>query len=473
MSPPLSTLFAESLKVGCLGFGGPAGQIALMHRVFVDERKWIDDDRFQHMLAFCMLLPGPEAQQLATYIGWRLRGWAGALIAGWMFVLPGALIVLTLSWLYVNYGEVPFVAAAFNGVKCAVVALVAEAILKVGKRALKTSTAFWIAIAAFIALVLGAPFPLVIVAAALVGLLFPAPLGEGDASANFSTAEPIPPTPPHKGTGSQALLWLILWLCPPAIIALTLGREHVLFQIALVFSILACVTFGGAYALLAYLTTEAAGRGWLTPAQMIDGLGLAETTPGPLILVNEFVGFLAGHNAGGFALAGAAIALWCTFAPSFVWIFAGAPYAERLQRNPRAAGALAAITAAVLGVIAKLALFFAAHALFARQLSFGPTALPDLTSGIWWMIVLALAGGVALIRFKANLLLVLVACALTGLAAHARSPIKRRRFPSHPSFRGHDEHPRIPRQSRPEELRRAGSARLPRLHHRRSHRRRR
>ena len=179
MTPSLSTLFAESLKIGCLGFGGPAGQIALMHRVFVDERKWVDDDRFQHMLAFCMLLPGPEAQQLATYIGWRLRGWAGALIAGWMFVLPGALVVLALSWLYVNYGEVPLVAAAFDGIKCAVVALVAEALFKVGKRALKTNIALWIAIGAFIALVLGAPFPVVIVVAAAIGALSPSPLGEG------------------------------------------------------------------------------------------------------------------------------------------------------------------------------------------------------------------------------------------------------------------------------------------------------
>ena len=425
MSPSLSTLFAESLKVGCLGFGGPAGQIALMHRVFVDERKWIDDDRFQHMLAFCMLLPGPEAQQLATYIGWRLRGWAGALIAGWMFVLPGALIVLALSWLYVSYGEVPLVAAAFDGVKCAVVALVAEALVKVGKRALKTSTASWIAIAAFVTLALGAPFPFVIIAAAVVGALSPSPLaGEGreeGIGANASSTEliPPPPTPPRKGAGSQAALWLMLWLTPPALIALTLGTDHVLFQIALVFSILACVTFGGAYALLAYLTTEAASRGWLTTEQMIDGLGLAETTPGPLILVNEFVGFLAGHNAGGLALAGAAIALWCTFAPSFVWIFAGAPYAEPLQHNRRATGALAAITAAVLGVIAKLALFFATHALFARQIRLGPTELPDPTSGIWWMIALSLVAAIALIRFRANLLLVLAACALAGLAAHA------------------------------------------------------
>ncbi len=431
MTPSLSALFRESLKIGCLGFGGPAGQIALMHRVFVDERKWIDDARFQHMLAFCMLLPGPEAQQLATYIGWRLRGWAGALIAGWTFVIPGAVIVLALSWLYVNYGEVPLVAAAFDGIKCAVVALVAEALVKVGKRVLKTNTALWIAIAAFIALIFGAPFPLVIVTAALIGVfLRPPRAGEvspkategadGRSPLSHASRDSSRVNGGARDASAQAFFWLILWLTPPAIIAATLGTDHVLFQIALLFSILACVTFGGAYALLAYLTTEAASRGWLTTAQMIDGLGLAETTPGPLILVNEFVGFLAGHNAGSLtlALAGAAIALWCTFAPSFVWIFAGAPYAERLEKNKHAAGALAAITAAVLGVIAKLALFFAAHALFARQISFGPTELPDLTSGIWWMIALALAAGVALIRFKINLLLVLAVCALAGLAAH-------------------------------------------------------
>lgn len=409
MRVPLSSLFAESLKVGCLGFGGPAGQIALMHRVFVEERNWIDDAHFQRMLAFCMLLPGPEAQQLATYIGWRLHGWRGALIAGWLFVLPGALIVLALSWLYVAYGEVPLVAAAFDGVKCAVVALVAEALFKVGKRALKTNAAIWIALAAFIALIFGAPFPLVIIAAALIGAA---------GTVAQSATEP-PPAQASRGSFAQAFLWLLLWLTPPAFLALALGTDHVLFQIALLFSILACVTFGGAYALLAYLTTEAAARGWLTPAQMIDGLGLAETTPGPLILVNEFVGYLAGHNAGGLALAGAAIALWCTFAPSFVWIFAGAPVAERLQSSPRAAGALAAITAAVLGVIAKLALFFAAHALFARQITLGPTEWPDFASAQWWMLGVAIAAGVALIRFRANLLLVLAVSALTGLAARS------------------------------------------------------
>lgn len=429
-APSLSTLFRESLKLGCLGFGGPAGQIALMHRVFVDERHWIDDARFQRMLAFCMLLPGPEAQQLATYVGWRLRGWAGALIAGWMFVLPGAFVVLGLSALYVVYGTQPLVIAAFDGVKCAVVALVIEALVKVGKRALKTSLALWIAIAAFVALLFNASFPLVIVAAALIGALTPPPLagevraarGEGDVHAPLSQSAARPDSSPARGGASplhHALLWLALWLTPPALVALTLGTEHVLFHVALLFSILACVTFGGAYALLAYLTAEAVARGWLTTAQMIDGLGLAETTPGPLILVNEFVGFMAGWSAAGWglALAGAAMALWCTFAPSFVWIFAGAPMAERLENNRRAAGALAAITAAVLGVIAKLALFFAAHALFERQMTLGPVEVPDLASARLWMVALAAVATVALIRFKANLLALIAACALAGLAA--------------------------------------------------------
>lgn len=421
VAPSLSTLFRESLKIGCLGFGGPAGQIALMHRVFVDERHWIDDARFQRMLAFCMLLPGPEAQQLATYVGWRLRGWAGALIAGWLFVLPGAFVVLGLSALYLNYGTQPLVAAAFDGVKCAVVALVAEALFKVGRRALKTPLALWIAVAAFVALLFKAPFPLVIVAAALVGALTPPPRaerGEGGVHAPLSQTSPDS-SPARGGAWAHALLWIALWLAPPALIALTLGTEHVLFQVAMLFSILACVTFGGAYALLAYLTTEAVARDWLTTAQMIDGLGLAETTPGPLILVNEFVGFMAGWSAAGWglALAGAAMALWCTFAPSFVWIFAGAPVAERLENNRRAAGALAAITAAVLGVIAKLALFFAAHALFTRQLTLGPVELPDLASARLWMVALAAVAAVALIRFKANLLALIAACALAGLAA--------------------------------------------------------
>jgi chromate transporter len=416
-APSLSTLFRESLKIGCLGFGGPVGQIALMHKSFVEERRWIDEDRFQHMLAFCMLLPGPEAQQLATYVGWRLRGWAGALIAGWLFVIPGALVVLALSALYVRFGDLPLVAAAFDGVKCAVVALVAEALWKVGKRALKTRAAFAVAVVAFLALMLGAPFPLVIVVAGIFGALTHG--GAGASAANGSPQAPVQQG--RGGAKSQALLWLALWLAPLALIWATLGADHILFQIALLFSVLACVTFGGAYAVLAYLATEAVTRGWLTTDQMIDGLGLAETTPGPLILVNEFVGFVAGWGQGGvaLALAGAALALWCTFAPSFVWIFAGAPIAERLERNRAAAGALAAISAAVLGVIAKLALFFAAHALFTRQLVWGAAEIPDLTAPRIWAIALTSAACVALMAGRVNLLVVIAACALAGLAAQA------------------------------------------------------
>ncbi len=427
--PTLATLFRESLRIGCLGFGGPVGQIALMHKCFVEERQWIDEARFQRMLAFCMLLPGPEAQQLATYVGWRLRGWPGALIAGWLFVLPGALVVLALSWFYALYGDAPLAAAAFDGVKCAVVALVAEALAKVGKRALKTRAALFIAVTAFAALMLGAPFPLVIVCTGACGAFFPSPLtGEGreggrsDTPTLAAAARPPPPSPQGGGESfTHALLWIVLWFAPVALIGATFGTSHILFRIALLFSMLACVTFGGAYALLAYLAAEAAARGWLTPEQMIDGLGLAETTPGPLILVNEFVGFLAGWHVGGtgLALAGAAVALWCTFAPSFVWIFAGAPLAERVERHPAAVGALAAISAAVFGIIAKLALFFAAHALFTAQIEIGPATLPDIFAPRLWAIVLALAAGFALIRFKLNLLIVIAACALAGLAGAA------------------------------------------------------
>jgi chromate transporter len=404
--PSLAALTRESFRIGCLGFGGPAGQIALMHRVFVDERKWVDEARFQHALSFCMLLPGPEAQQLATYVGWRLKGAWGALIAGWLFVLPGALVVLALSWLYVRAGDVPAVAGAFDGVKCAVVALVIEALMRIGRRNLKTTRAYAIAAAAFIALVLGAPFPLVIVIAGVLGALTPS-----------AAAKEAAPEPPVR-TGASAVLWLVLWLAPVIACWIALGPQHVLTQIALLFSVLACVTFGGAYALLAYLTTEAAARGWLTPDQMIDGLGLAETTPGPLILVNEFVGFLAGWSAGGagLALAAAVLALWCTFAPSFVWIFAGAPFAERLRVNPRAAGALSAIGAAVFGIVAKLALFFAAHALFRAQIAFD---LPDVREPRLWALALAAGATLALLRFHAPLLVVLAACAAAGWGAGA------------------------------------------------------
>lgn len=415
--PSFGELIAASARIGFLGFGGPAGQIALMHRVFVEEKRWIDEARYLHALSFCMLLPGPEAQQLATYIGWRLHGVRGGVAAGLLFVLPGALIVFGLSWLYAVYGQTSWLAAAFVGVKAAVLALVAEALLRIGKRALKGWSDAVVAVAAFLALaVFGLPFPLVILAAALYGAVaVRRPPPEID-------ADPAPR--PHAGRAlGTAALWAAVWLAPLATVMLLLGPDHLLSELGQTFSTLAVVTFGGAYAVLAYLQQQAVeGHQWLTTAEMIDGLGLAETTPGPLILVNQFVGFIAGWREGGLglAVAGSAIASWQTFAPSFMFIFGGAPYAEALRRNAVFSGALHAITAAVLGVIASLALGFGLHILFASGASWvtpwgSGFYWPDFASLQWLPTALALAAGVALIRFKANVLVVILACAAAGL----------------------------------------------------------
>lgn len=417
--PSFAELVQVSFKIGCLGFGGPAGQIALMHRIFVDRKKWIDEPRYLHALNYCMLLPGPEAQQLATYIGWLLHGVRGGIVAGALFVLPGALVVFGLSWLYVLHAQTPLVAALFYGVKAAVLAFVVEALVKIGKRALKTRIDLWIAGLAFGALYLfGVPFPLVVVAAALFGLVrarnapTPAPAAKIDKAST-------------RGALAAAAMWGALWLAPLAVALIVLGRGHVLTDVGVLFSELAVVTFGGAYAVLAYLQQQAVdAHGWLSAGQMIDGLGLAETTPGPLILVNQFVAFLAGWQAEGgsfgLAVACAAMASWCTFAPSYLWIFAGAPYAERLRHNRFAAGALATITAAVLGVIANLALWFGLHVIFARDLAlttpWGRTlSVPELMSFEPLAALIALGAAVALIRFKVNVLLVILACALAGL----------------------------------------------------------
>jgi chromate transporter len=421
--PSFAELTAASFKVGCLGFGGPAGQIALMHRIFVDEKKWIDEARYLHALNYCMLLPGPEAQQLATYVGWLLHGVRGGIVAGALFVLPGAFVVFALSWFYVLHGATPLVTALFVGVKAAVVAFIIDALIRIGRRALKTSADALTALAAFAALYLfDAPFPLVILAAALIGIVFASRTAPADASAEIEA-------PSATKSLATALLWAALWLAPVAAVMAALGPEHVLSQVGLLFSQLAVVTFGGAYALLAYLQQQAVDvNAWLSQGQMIDGLGLAETTPGPLILVNQFVGFLAGWQAegGGFwlALAAAALASWCTFAPSFVWIFAGAPYAEQLRRNRFAGGALRAVTAAVLGVIASLALWFGQHVLFSQNIDFatpwGRTLdLAVLTSFNWIAASIALGAAIALVRFKANAALVVLASAAAGWAAYA------------------------------------------------------
>ncbi len=418
----MKALTLQSFKVGCLGFGGPAGQVALMHRIFVDQKKWLDEPRFLHALNYCMLLPGPEAQQLAVYTGWLSRGVLGGLVAGALFVLPGAFFIFALSWLYATHTDMPIVMALFYGVKAAVLAIVAEAILKIGKRAVKRRSDLAIAAFAFLALFFfGVPFPFVVFLAAGFGAL--RAFGVPDLSADSTVLS----APSRSQTGAliAAFVWLALWLAPVGLAWAVLGGDHIVTRIGWLFSELAVVTFGGAYAVLAYLQQQAVDvEGWLTAVQMIDGLGLAETTPGPLVLVNQFVGFIAGWNASGglsLAVASAAMASWCTFAPSYLWIFAGAPFAENLRHNRYAAGALGAITAAVLGVVANLALWFSVHVVFTRtafvETLWGHTlALPVLRSLDPLAAVLALAAAIALIRFKANIIVVIVFCSLGGLA---------------------------------------------------------
>ena len=419
-APKLSDLARESLKVGFLSFGGPAGQIALMHRIYVDERKWIDEERYMHALNYCMLLPGPEAQQLAVYVGWLVRGVAGGVIAGILFVLPGAALLTGLSWSYAAHAEASALVAAFYGVKAAVIAILAQALAKIGRRALKARSDLFVAILSFAALfVFGAPYPAVIVAAGFAGYVL-APRNPPGALTNLPPAD-------SRGAAAAAAAALFLWLLPLAGVYLLMGEGHVLTQVGLLFSQLAVVTFGGAYAVLAYLQQQAVeAHQWLTAGQMIDGLGLAETTPGPLVLVNQFVAFIAGWNAGGvmLALACAAMASWCTFAPSFLWIYAGAPYAERLRANVRLAGALRAVAAAVLGVVASLALWFAQHVLFRAAIPVKTiwgrvVELPEIASVNTFALTLAAAAAVALIRFKAKLLLVLGACVGAALLSSA------------------------------------------------------
>lgn len=396
--PSLAELARAFARVGILGFGGPAAQIALMHRIVVDEKRWLSEARYLHALNYCMLLPGPEAQQLATYTGWLAHGVKGGLIAGLLFILPGALIMLALSALYAFHADLAWVQGLFYGVKCAVIALVVEALLRIARRALKSNAMRAVALAAFLALALFAlPFPLVILAAALIGLLVARyapptaipPAAEDGAIDRAIAAGLLPHTRAHPARfWKQLLLWSSIWLTPVAVLLVAFGPGDVFTDLATFFSRMAVVTFGGAYAVLAYVAQAAVEtHGWLTAPQMIDGLGLAETTPGPLILVLEFVGFLAAFRANTgldpllAGTLGAVITLWVTFAPSFLFIFAGAPYAERLRTNRSLVAALAAISAAVVGVIAYLALWFALHVLFGAVTAwrYGPLdiALPD------------------------------------------------------------------------------------------------
>jgi len=415
-SKPYIPSFRETLpvwlKIGLLSFGGPAGQIALMHKIIVDERRWLTEEQYLHALNFCMLLPGPEAMQLATYAGWRLHAWRGGLAAGLLFVIPGSIVILGLSILYATYGSVPLVASLFLGVKAAVLAIVVEALLRVAQRALKTRLDWSIAAAAFVALFLmHLPFPIVILAAALIGLMRPA-----TAPPESATKEVLVK---WQRTAATAALWLVVWLLPVAACLLLFGPGHVLSQIALFFSKLAIVTFGGAYAVLAYMAQQAVEvHGWLSAGEMVDGLGLAETTPGPLILVTEFVGFFAGyHRSGGIAggIAAAVITLWVTFAPSFLMIFVSAPYIERLRSVPRLGSALSAITAAVVGVILNLTIWFGVHVLFSRVQTRSLGMWVDLMSVNVAAVILLILAAFLLLRLQLGIVLTLVTCAASGL----------------------------------------------------------
>ena len=351
-----------------------------MHKVLVDEKRWIGEERFLHALNYCTLLPGPEAQQLATYIGWLLHGTRGGLVAGTLFILPGALAILALSIVYVTVGHVPLIAGLFLGLKAAVMALVVEAVLRVGRRALRSNVARSVAAVAFVALfVFGSPFPVVIVVAGVFGYVWTRTGRPGFGAGAHGSATPDAPAPiiddaalhratPGAGRALRLLaIGLPLWFLPMAVAAIWLGPQHLYVLSGMFFAGMAVVTFGGAYAVLAYVAQRVVvDFGWLTSAQMLDGLALAETTPGPLILVVQFVAFVAGYHAYGMpgGLITAAIALWATFVPCFLWIFLGAPYVESLRHQAPLAGALAAITAAVVGVILNLALWFALHALF-------------------------------------------------------------------------------------------------------------
>lgn len=386
--PDLTALTRVFGRIGLLSFGGPAAQIALMHRELVDTHRWLDEAQFLRALSFCMLLPGPEAMQLATYAGWRLRGTLGGLIAGLLFVLPGALVVGVLAALYAAFGAVPLMQSLFLGIKATVIVIVLQALWRLSGKALKTRAHFSISLASFMAIfALGLPFPLIIALAALFGFV---------TAGNSAGAAP---SQPHPNTARTIAIWGAIWLLPIGVV-LALAPAP-LPQIALFFSKLAVVTFGGAYAVLAYMTQATVfDHGWLTTAQMMDGLGLAETTPGPLILVTQFVGFLAAYPGGWMmAIAAALITLWATFAPCFLWIFAGAPFIDRLAGQPRLAGALSAVTAAVVGVIANLSLWFAAHVFFAQigVLNWGPIQLIAPEPGSFQIIVPALTSVAALL----------------------------------------------------------------------------
>jgi chromate transporter len=415
-----------SARIGCLSFGGPVGQIALMHREFVEELGWIEQDEYLHALNFCHLLPGPEAQQLATWIGWKLHGVRGGLAAGLLFVIPGALTILALSVLYGYAARLNWFGALFLGIKAAVLAIIVQALLRIAGRTLNAPLKRVIAAAAFLGLALfGLPFPLVVLGAGLVGAIAAA---RNPALLALKPLTKAPPSAPRPWgyTLRAIMVGSAVWAAPMIAVFVVLGPDHVLWKIGAFFSKLAVVTFGGAYAVLAYMAQQAVQDfGWLNAGEMADGLGLAETTPGPLIMVTQFVGYLAAFRAPEpFAplvagMIGAALTTWVTFAPCFLWIFALAPWIERLEHAQRLKGALSAVTAAIVGVIASLALWFALHVMFAElaRVRFGPAGfdLPVLASLNWRAALLALAAAGLIFGARWSVLRVLPLAALGGL----------------------------------------------------------
>ncbi|WP_292530557.1 chromate efflux transporter [Methylocystis sp.] len=431
--------FSVWARIALLSFGGPAGQIALMHRVLVEEKRWLSESRFLHALNYCMLLPGPEAQQLATYVGWLMHGTRGGVMAGGLFILPGVAAIMALSIVYALLGKVGFVAAAFFGLKAAVLAIVVQAVFRVGKRALKNRVMQGIAAAAFVAIFFfDVSFPLIVFAAGVIGyfggkakLSEFAGGGHGGAKTSDSDSLLGNELPGHAkssiaSTLKVAAIWLVLWLAPVAALLMSFGPANVFSQIAVFFSKMAMVTFGGAYAVLAYVAQQAVDNfHWLQSREMLDGLGMAETTPGPLIMVLQFVGFLAAYRQSGVlppivaGTLGGLLATWVTFTPCFLWIFLGAPFVERLRGNKALAGALAAITAAVVGVILNLAVWFAIHTLFSEVVALHGFGLsveaPVLRSVDPWALLLTIGAALAIFRFDMGILRTLALCSAAGV----------------------------------------------------------
>ena len=440
---PLRTAFRTWFLISLQTFGGPAGQIAVMQRTLVDERRWIGEKRFLHALNYCMLLPGPEAQQLAIYTGWLLNGAVGGLIAGILFVLPGLIAMLALSILYVAQGDTAVVSGIFLGLAPAVLAIVLQAVLRIGTRTLRNPVLVLLAVVAFLALALfGVPFPLVVLGAGVAGwavhrwrpeLIEPAERAEPE----DGTAPLLPDDALHDARPSRRRnlvilgLGVALWVAPVVLIAvLTAGNQSVFVDQGVFFGGMALVTFGGAYAVLSYVAQAAVETyGWLQAGEMVRGLALAETTPGPLIMVVQFVAFLGAYRDPGSldpwlaAVLGSLLVVWVTFVPCFVFIFLGAPYVERLRGSRPLAAALTGVTAAVVGVIANLALFFAVHTLFGetRTLEAGPMELlvPVWSSYVWEAFVVAAVALLLAFRLRWSVLRVLGVCAVLGLALSA------------------------------------------------------